>query len=382
MVDLAPEVEGYFTAFDHAFKGLSAVATTESEKEHSSVLIYDELLRQLTRLEHSFHCWNLKCHFSGSFKIDRSESGFPPLKSVMELQHDTVESEENRVDVPPQDQIREEMIELLLKFKQFPNDLQRTMAERVYYDKLAATDIFPTYTAPRTLVHAINERTGRPYYVVTWSVYDGVVNMPMLYTLVVEDSSDEVSARPRRKAKGRGRRDWLSNLHHDGLPNLMLRADFREFTENNSSYSLNLTTIATALDEAFDTLHPKQLRRFVLGPFYAGGITDHNKKVQSVLDSVKDHSENWLLTWTMQELQSKEEIPAVPGIWSSTPAKEIFYVNTDDVDCAAQGVSAIERYALVPHVAYQAAFAKGLADEIFNDYRCYIASGEHILRHV
>ena len=57
-------------------------------------------------------------------------------------------------------------------------------------------------------------------------------------------------------------------------------------------------------------------------------------------------------------------------------------MNTDDVDCAAQGVSSIERYALVPHVAYQAAFAKGLANEIFNDYRCYIASGEHILRHV
>ena len=49
MVDLAPEVEGYFTAFDHAFKGLSAVATTESEKEHGTVLLYDELLRQLKR---------------------------------------------------------------------------------------------------------------------------------------------------------------------------------------------------------------------------------------------------------------------------------------------------------------------------------------------
>ncbi len=382
MVDLAPEVEGYFTAFDHAFKGLSAVATTESEKEHGTVLLYDELLRQLTRLEHSFRCWNLKCHFSGSFKIDRSESGFPPFKSVMELQNDTVRGEENRFDLPDQDQIREEMIELLLKFKQFPSDLQRTMAERVYFDTLAAKDVFGAYTSPRTLVHAMNDRTGRPYYVVTWSVYDGVVNMPMLYTLVVEDSSDEISARPRQKSKGRGNKDWLSNLHHDGLPNLMLRADFREFTQNNSSYSLNLTTIATALDEAFDTLHPKQLRRFILGPFYAGGLTDHNKKVQSVLDTVKDHSENWLLTWTMQELQSKEEIPEKRGLWGGAPAKEIFYVNTDDVDCAAQGVSSIERYALVPHVAYQAAFAKGLADDIFNDYRCYIASGEHILRHV
>ena len=382
MVELAPEVEGYFSAFDQALKGLAEVAQTESEKEPQSAVLYEELLRQLSRLEHSFACWQLKCHFSGSFKFDRRESGFPPFKSVMELQHDMVEGEENRFDLPSQEQIREEMIELLLKFKQFPSDLQRTMAERVYFDKLAARDVFSAYTSPRTLLHTINERTGRPYYIVTWSVYDGVANMPMLYTLMMEDSSDEASARPRRKPKGGRSRDWLSNLHHDGLPNLMLRADFREFTQNHSSYSLNLTTIATALDETFYHLHPKQLRRFVLGPFYAGGLTDHNEKVQSVLDDVKDHRENWLLTWTVQELHSKEEIPEKKGIFSGTQAKEIFYVNTDDVDCAAQGVSAIERYALVPHTAYQAAFAKGLAEEIFNDYRCYIASGEHILRHV
>ena len=382
MVDLAPEVEGYFAAFGHAFKGLAEVAQTESEKELGTGVLYEELLRQLTRLEHSFACWQLKCHFSGSFKIDRSESGFPPFKSVMELHNDTARGEENRFDLPEQGQIREEMIELLLKFKQFPSDLQRTMAERVYFDTLAERDVFGPYTAPRTLVHAVNERTGRPYYVVTWSVYDGVANMPMLYTLVVEDSSDEASARPRRKRESGPWGDWLSDLHHDGLPNLMLRADFREFTQNNSSYSLNLTTIATTLDESFEALHPKQLRRFLLGPFYAGGLTDHNEKVQSVLDTVKDHSENWLLTWTMQELHSKQEIPEKRGLWGGAPAKEIFYVNTDDVDCAAQGVSAIERYALVPHTAYQAAFAKGLAEEIFNDYRCYIASGEHILRHV
>ena len=79
---------------------------------------------------------------------------------------------------------------------------------------------------------------------------------------------------------------------------------------------------------------------------------------------------------------AKEEIAAKWGIWGGAPAKEIFHVNTDDVDCAAQGVSALERYALIPHGAYQATFAQGLTDEIFKDYRCYISSGEHVLRHV
>ena len=46
MVELAPEVEGYFTAFDHAFKGLTEVAKTESEKEPSAAVLYEELLRR------------------------------------------------------------------------------------------------------------------------------------------------------------------------------------------------------------------------------------------------------------------------------------------------------------------------------------------------
>ena len=161
-----------------------------------------------------------------------------------------------------------------------------------------------------------------------------------------------------------------------------MRSEFREFAENYSSYSLNLTSIATALDQNFSTLHPKHLRRFILGPFYAGGLTDHNKKVQSVLDTVADTSENWLLTWTIQDLHSLKEVSEASGLWNNQSVTQVFHVDTDDVDCAAQGVSALERYALVPHAAYQATSANGLSDDIFKNYCCYISSGDHILQHV
>jgi len=111
-------------------------------------------------------------------------------------------------------------------------------------------------------------------------------------------------------------------------------------------------------------------------------LTEHNEKVQSVLNGVSDITENWLLTWTSQELHSLEEVPAKKGIWGGTPAKEVYYINTEDVDCAAQGVSELEHNALVPHAAYQATFAQGRADEIFDDYKCHIVSGDHIIRHV
>ena len=37
----------------------------------------------------------------------------------------------------------------------------------------------------------------------------------------------------------------------------------------------------------FETLHPKQLRRVVLGPFYSAGITENNSVVNEVLERVR-----------------------------------------------------------------------------------------------
>ena len=102
MVELSPDISGYFGAFRDAFGGLSAVAQTESESRLKTSLLYKELTKQLKRLEHSFACWHLKCHFSDSFKVDRSESGFPPFKAVLELQQDAARHEERLADIPEQ----------------------------------------------------------------------------------------------------------------------------------------------------------------------------------------------------------------------------------------------------------------------------------------
>ncbi len=381
MIELSAHVAEYFRAIDNAFAGLDAVLLSQGEQVRRNNLIYQTLTEHLERLRHSFVCWRHTCQFSDRFNIDRKESGFPVYQHVLNLSADQARAQEQLIDIPSADQLREEMLETLLKYKQFPTIQQQALAEQALYDALSEADIFQAFTPPQTLRHSKNPRSGRPYYVIHWAAYDGTAHLPMVYTAVIEDSS-KTAPKPRKVTKKSKRRGPWGPIDLEEFPNLELRDDLRRFLAGNSSYSLTLTTIATALDEAFPDLHPKQLRRFVLGPFYAGGITSHNEVVQSVLDSVTSSDENWLLTWTMQELHSKEQVPARRGIWGGSPAREVFYINTDDVDCAAQGVSAIERHALIPHAAYQAVFAQGRAEEIFKDYQCYIASGEHILKHV
>ncbi|MGI9462443.1 MAG: hypothetical protein ACR2OM_00775 [Aestuariivirgaceae bacterium] len=381
IVELADHVAAYFRAIDGAFAGLDAGVRSQSEQVKRNNLIYQALSDHLARLRHSFTCWQHKCLYTGRFKIDRAESGFPVFQHVLDLAADRARRQERLLDMPTGERIREEMLELLLKYKQFPRIQQRTMAERVLLDALNENEIFEHFTAPQTLRHSMNPRSGRPYYVIHWAAYDGIAHLPMVYTAVIEDSSENAPKPPKAGKHSKRRGPW-GTIDADDFPNLEISDKLRRFLANQSAYSLTLTTIASKLDEDFPNLHPKQLRRFVLGPFYAGGITSHNETVQSVLDSVGDSDENWLLTWTMQELHSKEEVAAKHGIWGGSPARELYYINTDDVDCVAQGVSAFERHALIPHSAYQAVYAQGRADEIFKDYQCYIASGEHILTHV
>ena len=133
-------------------------------------------------------------------------------------------------------------------------------------------------------------------------------------------------------------------------------------------------TIATNLDKDFEPLHPKQLRRVVLGPFYSAGITENNATVNEMLSKVRKPENAWLLTWTIQEVYSKAEKPGRKGLFSSEKTTQEFHINTDDLEAARQGVSSYEKHALVPHEAYQALYAAGEAQKIFAGYKVHIMS--------
>ena len=102
--------------------------------------------------------------------------------------------------------------------------------------------------------------------------------------------------------------------------------------------------------------------------------------VEEILAKVRKPENAWLMTWTMQEIYSISEKPAKWGLWGGEPARDQYYINTDDLDCARQGVSAFLRHALVPHESYQAIYASGKAEEVFEGYQKNIVSGKQILR--
>ncbi len=373
--------ERYFDAISAALGGLDIFLRDERSPFYRHGLVARVMVEYIGRLERSFDCWRNRIGYLDKFKISRAESGFPVFQSILELENDRQQAKHRLANIPDTETLRSEMADFILRHKDFPGALQKMMAERLYLENVEDGQIFSPLVLPRTVKVSTNPKTKRPFYVVHWGAFDGSANLPLVYMAGVEDSSPTmVSALVDRNGRLKEKLDLP--LPVEGLLNHDLAHRFDDFAENNSSYSLSPATIAGNLDKDFDQLHPKQLRRIVLGPFYSAGITEHNSTVSDVLATVRNAKNGWLLTWTVQEVFSKSERPERRGLWSSEPARDEFHINTDDLEAARMGVSSYEKHALIPHEAYQVLYAAGEAQKIFDDYTVHILSNGQVISDV
>lgn len=371
----------YFSSIKSALGGLEIFLGDRSSPLYKNSVVGEVVIPYLSRLKASIACWENRIGFVQQFRISRAESGFPIFQNVLELENDRLSSETRLAGIPVADKLREEMADFILRTKSFPEVLQTRMAERLYLEQIGKGDIFSPFILPETIRVAVNPKTMRPYYVVSWGAFDGTSTLPMVYMATVEDSSENI-IRMLVSEDGKLRSDVDIPLPVGGLLNPDLAKQFDDFASKNSAYSLTPVTIAANMDRDFPSLHPKQLRRIVLGPFYSAGITENNAKINDILSKVRKTENAWLITWTVQEVFSKAERPAQKGFWSKTPASEEFHINTDDLEATRMGVSAYEKHALVPHDAYQALYASGEAASVFGDYKVHVISGNQVISEV
>jgi hypothetical protein len=381
-MNAAPDAAArYFSAIAAALEGLDIFMRDDRSAMHKHDLIAKVMSEYVVRLENSFASWRNRLGFMETFRISRAESGYPVFQNVLELENDKRNAEKRLAAIPDPDTLRAEMADFILRHRAMPEALRQSMAERLYLEQVSSGNIFSPFVLPTTVRVTVNPKTRRPLYVVHWATFDGTANLPLVYMATVEDSSDNIVQALVTK-DGKLNESVAVPLPVDGLLNPELANRFDDFAEKNSSYSLSPATIAVNLDKDFDTLHPKQLRRLVLGPFYSAGITEHNSTVADVLSRVRRVENAWLLTWTIQEVYSKAEQPARRGLFSSQPAREEFHINTDDLEAARMGVSHYERHALIPHEAYQALYAAGEAQKIFAGYQVHIISNGQVISDV
>ena len=374
-----PDTVGrYFRAIDSALDGLDTYLREDDSPLYNHELIGSVLAEYIDRLNHSFTAWENRISFAERFRINQAESGYPLFRNVLDLDNDAKTAEKQLAEMPPADTIRQDMVDYILLKKKFPSALQKAMAKRLYLEEVSKGEVFQPFILPKTIKVSVNSKTKRPFYVVHWGAFDGSSNLPLVYIAVIEDSTKELS---RLLMNGDNlKKDLDIPFPIDGLLNPDLAHQFDDFCEKNSGYGLTLATIADNMDRDFEHLHPVQIRRIVMGPFYSAGVTSHGRIVENILANVTREENAWMLTWTVQELFSISETPAKWGLWGSTPAKQTYHIETDDLEAVQQGVSTYQRHALIPHEAYQAIYASGKTDAIFTGYSTHVISGGQVLR--
>jgi hypothetical protein len=381
MAPATDAAQRYFSAITAALEGLDIFLRDDRSPLYRHDLVAKVMSEYIVRLEHSFSCWRNRLGFMETFRIGRAESGYPVFQNVLELENDRRTAEKRLAAIPEPEVLRAEMADFILRRRAMPEALRKSMAERLYLEDVSSGLTFAPFVLPKTIRVSVNPKTMRPICVVHWGAFDGSANLPLVYMATIEDSSENI-VRTLVTKDGRLDDKVRVPLPVEGLLNPELAHRFDDFCEKNSAYSLSPATIATNLDKDFETLHPKQLRRVVLGPFYSAGITEHNSTVAEVLSKVRREENAWLLTWTVQEIFSKAEQPARKGLFSRQPAREEFHIETDDLEAARQGVSSYERHALIPHEAYQALYAAGEAQKIFAGYQVRIISNGQVISDV
>jgi hypothetical protein len=322
----------YFAKFDRITGHLGRVAA-EVEAEGRLSRTEARLLGvYLKAVAGTFKALNHKYLMTGrgetapKLTIDRHESGFPVAQELMTMAVDAQQAEKHLAGMPSEAELKDRMVRQIVGDQTIPTALQFALSQRYYYEALVAGGIFWARNDPDA--QWIQDLGERRHFLVHWAVWDTQVNLPVVYLMDLEDSG--------RKPLPNDAARWPQ-----AQAALMAQA----------IGGLKLLTIATGFDKDFADLHPKRLRRIILGPMYSASFTLQSGPISKVLEGAKaPEGEDWALVWTVEDLVSDREEEVKDG-WFSSSARQVYML--DAVAGAELGATRQDRMIILPEKPYQ-----------------------------
>ncbi len=322
----------YFAKFDRITSHLARVAAEVEAEGKLSRTEARVLGVYLKAVAGTFRALNHKYLMTGRgegaprLTIDRHESGFPVAQELMTMAVDAQQAEKHLAGMPSEAELKDRMVRQIVGEQTIPTALQFALSQRYYYEALAAGGIFWARNDPDA--QWIEDLGERRHFLVHWAVWDTQVNLPVVYLMDVEDSAKKP-------------------LPHDAYR----WPEVQHALMAQSVGVLKLLTIAMGFDKDFPDLHPKRLRRIILGPMYSAGFTLQSGPISKVLEGAKaPEGEDWALVWTVEDLVSDREEEVKDG-WFSTVGRQVYKL--DAVAGAELGATRQERMIILPEKPYQ-----------------------------
>lgn len=325
----------YFAKFER-ITGLMSGVVGEMASERQFTAAEGEIVAgYAAAIAASFRALSMKYLIAGKLEgmaqrhltIDLHESGFPVFQEIATLANDAAEAAKHLAGMPPEAQLKDEMVRQIVGDRIFPVKLQYALSQRLYYEALEKGGLFLAQMHPEAIPAGAGEN-GRRRFLIHWAVYDSQLNVPLIYLLEAEDSG--------KKALPEDARRWPEVQAH-------LLAQ--------SVGGLKLLTIAKGVDTDFADLYPKRLRRIYVGPMYSSAFTLQTGPIRDVLEGARAApGEDWAMAWTIEELVSERS--EVKEGWFSVTETEVFRLDPF-FKGEENGVTRITRNLILPQLPYQ-----------------------------
>ena len=326
----------YFAKFGRITGHLGRVAA-EVEAEGRLTRTEARVLgRYLTAVAGTFRALSHKYLMTGrgetapKLTIDRHESGFPVAQELMTMAVDASQAAKHLAGMPSEAELKDRMVRQIVGDLTIPTALQFALAQRYYYEALAAGGIFWARNDPdaQWIEDVGNSGGERRHFLVHWAVWDTQANLPVIYLLNLEDA---------------GRKPLPNDASRWPQAQAALMAQ--------SVGGLKLLTIATGFDKDFPDLHPKRLRRIILGPMYSASFTLQSGPISKVLEGANaPEGEDWALVWTVEDLVADREEEVKDG-WFSSAVRQVYKL--DALAGADLGATRQDRMIILPEKPYQ-----------------------------
>ncbi|OHA85778.1 MAG: hypothetical protein A2591_03630 [Candidatus Yonathbacteria bacterium RIFOXYD1_FULL_52_36] len=316
--------DGYFSCIRAAL----AAYRMYGAQEDTLPMAKEMLQGYVDRVAHALHLIELRYLFdaSATVDIDAQYSGFPGSYHFGVLEHDLEHGPHD--GTLNQRDLRKVVLDTLFKQGAASEHLLHDLALRQYFDELhGAAQPFLPFEVVRLQAPA----EGSTEYVIAWISFDGVKNLPCVYTMFFEYSGAEA-------------------FHREST---YMRKVAKVLSEETNAMPL-MSDLAHTIDSALIDIHPKYIHRITIGPVFIPGLTCENDGILELLENQPEHHRgafSFAMQITHEDIQSsgQHETGAVAKELGIDRRFEVFQVNDLDERCAERKATRVRQILLVPH---------------------------------
>lgn len=262
-------------------------------------------------------------------RIDLTESGFPNFMEFKKLNDDIEKKEAELAKIPSQDSLKQRILDHLIRKKEDPRHLLKQLSRSSYFIRLQWSNLFTEFTPG--MLELLNEHTDKARtrtYFYSWASYDSVTNKPFIYTMIFDN-------RPEKRQEA-------IDISND--------SSFVETIKSITHNSSPLKVIASDIDNAYESVMPKVIKRIEIGPIFGRYAQDKHpytlmlKKMFSPADFIFTY--NTEIVFSTGEKRTKSFL-------SKGELRQIFHVDESNKDCMERMISAMNSYMITSHEVLQ-----------------------------